>query len=324
MCILYSHYGNSLNILVPILNKLFIDMPKLNTLTKSKHKRINKNQTDFIKTITPHKNISPEIKKLDFDKTSNKKILDIPFQEINTDQILSLIDQAITTRSNLHIITADAASIVMTINNPSYKNVFLSEAFVIPDSAGVIWALNKKYNQHHEKISGIDLTHKLFEKGEKTAYRFFLLGAKPEIIHLAKKKILEKYPLCQIVGTHHGYFNSDESANVLQQIKEANPDILLVALGMPKQEFFIHKHKKDLNIPVSIGIGGSFDVLSGNIKRAPIWVQKYKLEWLWRFIQNPRKWYKVKLLPKFIILTLKEIYLTRRKLIKNENLHKNW
>jgi N-acetylglucosaminyldiphosphoundecaprenol N-acetyl-beta-D-mannosaminyltransferase len=111
-----------------------------------------------------------------------------------------------------------------------------------------------------------------------------------------------KYPGAHIVGTRDGFFTADDLPALLEEIRSARPDILCVALGIPKQEKFIAQHKAALGVPVLIGVGGTFDVLSGNLRRAPLWMQRLNLEWLWRLLQNPTKISKVKLLPRFVQL----------------------
>ena len=114
-----------------------------------------------------------------------------------------------------------------------------------------------------------------------------------------------KYPGCQIVAVRDGFFTADEEAGIIEQIREAAPDILCVALGIPKQEHFIDRNRAALNVPVMIGVGGTFDVISGTVKRAPLWMQKASLEWLYRLYKNPRKIGKVMTLPRFVWLTLR-------------------
>src|SRR5205085_1145978 len=109
----------------------------------------------------------------------------------------------------------------------------------------------------------------------------------------AANRMRKLYPGCEIAGFQHGYFKPDEEPAILDRIQAAKPDVLCVAFGIPKQEKWIARHKDSLSIPVSIGVGGTFDVLSGSVKRAPLWIQKLSLEWLYRFLKNPRKIGKV-------------------------------
>ncbi|MCW3099510.1 MAG: N-acetylmannosaminyltransferase, partial [Chthonomonadaceae bacterium] len=133
-----------------------------------------------------------------------------------------------------------------------------------------------------------------------TGYRLFFLGAGPGVAAQAADKMRAKYPGAQIVGTRDGFFKPDETDALVAEIREAQADAVFVAMGIPKQEKWIAAHRDRLGAAVLIGVGGTFDVLSGNVKRAPILFQKLRLEWLWRVLSNPRKISKVLLLPRFV------------------------
>jgi N-acetylglucosaminyldiphosphoundecaprenol N-acetyl-beta-D-mannosaminyltransferase len=132
----------------------------------------------------------------------------------------------------------------------------------------------------------------------------FFLGAAPGVAEEAAKRLRTRYPGAQIVGTHDGYFSPDQEPAVLEQIRQAKPDILFVAFGIPRQEKWISQHKQFLGTPILLGIGGSFDVHSGRVQRAPVWMQRHGLEWLHRLAANPKKITKVMTLPRFVLLTL--------------------
>jgi N-acetylglucosaminyldiphosphoundecaprenol N-acetyl-beta-D-mannosaminyltransferase len=137
-------------------------------------------------------------------------------------------------------------------------------------------------------------------------YRVYLLGAAPGVAELAAERLRLRYPGCNIVGARHGFFPEDSDDVVAREVAATKPDVLLVAMGMPAQERFITRTRGIIGAPVAIGVGGSFDVFSGKTKRAPRWVQRLRLEWLWRVILNPRKMSKVKSLPKFVLAVLRD------------------
>jgi N-acetylglucosaminyldiphosphoundecaprenol N-acetyl-beta-D-mannosaminyltransferase len=134
----------------------------------------------------------------------------------------------------------------------------------------------------------------------------FLLGSAPGVAQQAAERLRLKYPGCNIVGTRHGFFPVEDADIVAQEVAAEKPDILLVALGIPRQEKFIARTQATIGARVAMGVGGSFDVYSGAVKRAPLLVQRLKLEWLWRLMLNPKKWKKVARLPRFVWLVLKE------------------
>lgn len=122
----------------------------------------------------------------------------------------------------------------------------------------------------------------------------------------AANNIQNKFPGCNIIGTHHGYFDSKEEKQIIAELEQLKPDVLFVALGAPKQEYWIADHLPQLQIPVAMGIGGSMDVLSGNVKRAPKWMQKMSLEWLYRLLIQPTRFKRVLALPKFMLAVKKQ------------------
>ncbi|MDD3031707.1 MAG: WecB/TagA/CpsF family glycosyltransferase, partial [Atribacterota bacterium] len=191
---------------------------------------------------------------------------------------------------------------------------------VTPDGSGLLWATATLENPLIERITGIDLINRICQSSVEKGYRLFLLGAKEDIINKAVVNLEKKYPGINIVGFHHGYFKQEgytgnqyekNEKDIIREIKEKKPDFLLVGLGVPKQEIWISKYKDLLNVPVCIGIGGSFDVLSGKIPRAPLWMQNHGMEWIYRLIKEPKRIKRVIALPYFmwlIILGKIELY----------------
>ena len=132
-------------------------------------------------------------------------------------------------------------------------------------------------------------------------WKFFLFGSAPGIADKAKLKAEELYPGIKIVGTRNGYFTAADEPEIISQIKNSRADVLLAALGVPKQEKWLAKFRDELQIPVSIGVGGTFDVMAGVVKRAPLWMQRAKLEWLFRAMLQPSRAGRLVALPKFVL-----------------------
>ena len=150
------------------------------------------------------------------------------------------------------------------------------------------------------RIPGIDLMLKICEIAENKNYKVFLLGAKPEIISLAAANIKKKFPGLNIVGLYHGYFNEEDETKVIEKIQDAHPDILFVGLDIPRQEKWIYRNIKRLSAKVVMGVGGSFDVISGKLRRAPKWIRICGLEWFFRFLQEPWRIKRIINLPVFV------------------------
>jgi N-acetylglucosaminyldiphosphoundecaprenol N-acetyl-beta-D-mannosaminyltransferase len=143
---------------------------------------------------------------------------------------------------------------------------------------------------------------KIIELSGRKGYKIYLLGGEPGVAEEAAGVLVKDYPGINIVGTHHGYFDKDIEA--IQAIKDTKTDILFAGLGAGRQEKWLSKHLKDLNVALSMGIGGSLDVISGRKKRAPKWIQNLYIEWLYRLITEPQRWKRQLALPKFLYLTL--------------------
>jgi N-acetylglucosaminyldiphosphoundecaprenol N-acetyl-beta-D-mannosaminyltransferase len=152
----------------------------------------------------------------------------------------------------------------------------------------------------------VELVAQLARLSHERGYRLYFLGAAPGVAERAASTLRQRFPNAQIVGITHGYFSPEAEPTVLAHIRQARPDVLLVGMGMPRQEKWIARHKQTLGVPVSVGVGGSFDIYAGVVRRAPRWMQRYGLEWLWRLMQDPRKIAKVRNLPRFVWLVWRE------------------
>ena len=197
------------------------------------------------------------------------------------------------------VLTADSNAFVSAATDPIYQRIFAEASLVTPDSAGPVWALNRLGKPVPGRVSGVDLVEELCHLSEQTGARIFFLGAAPGVADAAATRLKERFPKMVVAGVRDGYFSGEADAKVAESIAENKPDILIVAMGMPRQEVFILDTAKIIRAKIGIGVGGSLDVHSGTVKRAPGFIQKIKMEWAWRFILNPRKIAKVKNLPVF-------------------------
>lgn len=227
-------------------------------------------------------------------------VLGFPVDRVDMDAALLRCKHFVESDRPNVIITADASGLVTACGDSEFAEIIRHADLVTPDSYGVVWAASKVGNPVPERVSGVDLMGRLCAVSREWGSRIFLLGAAPGIAELAATRIREQYPGCRIVGTRHGYFDSGMDATVAAEVAEAKPDILFVAMGIPRQEKFIWATKDTIQAKVAVGVGGSFDVFSGTVKRAPRIIQKLRLEWLWRTLANPKKIAKAKNLPIFV------------------------
>jgi len=196
--------------------------------------------------------------------------------------------------------------LVAAQEDAALRQVLLSAKLVTPDSAGVLWAAKRKGMPMRERVSGVDLLDALCARSADRGTRIFLLGAAPGVAEMAAERLRLRHPGCRIVGTRHGYFPPESDEVVAREVAQAKPDILFVAMGIPRQERFIASTASIVGARVAMGVGGSLDVFSGRTKRAPRLFQRLRLEWLWRLILNPRKYQKVMALPRFVWRVMRE------------------
>ena len=227
-------------------------------------------------------------------------ILGVRIDSLTMEQAVGKIEQYIADQAGVLIATANAEMIMRATKDHHLRNILNEAALVVPDGAGTVWAAHHLGYSMPERVAGYDLAQNLMRQAPAHKYRIFFFGSAPGIADKAKQKAEFLYPGIQIVGTRNGFFSTDDEAGIVQQIREAKPDILLAALGVPKQEKWLHKYQSALEVPVSIGVGGTFDVMAGVMKRAPLWMQKARLEWLFRGLLQPKRAGRLLALPHFV------------------------
>ena len=174
----------------------------------------------------------------------------------------------------------------------------------LPDGAGVVLGAKILKTPLKQKVAGIEFAQNLLPILEETGKRLFLLGSKPGVAELAAEKMLQKHPKLCVCGTMDGYFKDDGEA--VARINEARADVVFVCLGAPKQEYFMQKHAPELNVHLMIGLGGTLDGIAGTVKRAPRWMIRLQLEWLYRLIKQPSRLGRMMRLPKFVFAAIKK------------------
>lgn len=219
---------------------------------------------------------------------------------------LEMLQEFIDSGTPHHVVTADASAHVIAAGDPEYLAIVNRAPLVTPDGTGILWAARKLGTPLEERVSGVDLAEQLCAESAKRGYGVYFYGAAPGVAAGAAETMRGRYPGASIVGTVDGYQNSEEQqAALLCDIREKRPAVLLVAMGIPRQEKWIAAHIEELAVPVCMGVGGTFDVFSGRVKRAPVWMQRRGLEWLYRLVQDPKKYAKVATLPVFALRVLR-------------------
>lgn len=209
-------------------------------------------------------------------------------------------------RSPHQIITANPIMVMKALEDPAYMDVMQGAELLVPDGTGVVWAAGKTDTPVEERVAGFDLLHELMKVGEDYHWKVYLLGSTPEVIQATVQRLQMQYPGVQISGFRDGYFTSEQDAEVIAAIREASPDLLFVARAVDTQEPWIARYKKQLGVPLMMGVGGSFDVISGKSKRAPKLFQKLRAEWLYRLLREPTRYRRMLALPQFVVKVLRD------------------
>lgn len=227
--------------------------------------------------------------------------------DISVESVLSRVRDFVKDPASRQIITANPLMLLAAQSHPGLAHAFRSADLIVPDSVGILWAAARQ-GRRLTKVSGIDLLVRLCEEAAGSGWRVFFLGAAPGVAAAAAEVLSRRFPGLIVAGVEHGYFSAEphppmtslESA-VVARVAAARPDLLFVALDTPRQDAWIHANRKALGARVSLGVGGSFDVLSGRLRRAPRWMCDAGLEWLFRLAQEPRRWRRMTGLPRFVI-----------------------
>jgi N-acetylglucosaminyldiphosphoundecaprenol N-acetyl-beta-D-mannosaminyltransferase len=227
----------------------------------------------------------------------------VPVDCLSMDEVVGKIRTYLSEDKPRFLATADTSGVVIAQEDPGLMAAYHQASIVTPDSLGVTWALRRR-GIRQERVTGVDLVERLFFLSAETGARIFILGSGPGVADEAARKLCTRIPGAVVAGTRDGYFKPQEEETVIAEVARAKPDILFVSMGIPRQEKLILAHHAVIGAKVSVGVGGSFDVYSGRVKRAPSLVQKMKLEWLWRILSDPKKAKKAGTLPKFALMEL--------------------
>ncbi len=232
-------------------------------------------------------------------------VLGLPVQNVTMDEAVRDVSAYFEQRDSKVVVTPNAEILQSFTKDPAVRETLLQADYVIPDGIGVVMAAKRLGTPLKEKVAGVELGTHLLRVCAEQGKRVFFLGGKPGVADTARQNLLAQYPTLQIVGTRDGYFKADEVEGLIQQINQLDVDMLFVCLGAPKQETFMIQHKAALKVGVMLGLGGTLDVLAGNVKRAPKWMITCKLEWLYRLIKEPWRVKRMISLP-FFLLSVKK------------------
>jgi N-acetylglucosaminyldiphosphoundecaprenol N-acetyl-beta-D-mannosaminyltransferase len=240
-----------------------------------------------------------------------QKFLNIPMDALTMIETLEKVDSAITLNKQIHHTVVNAGKVVLMQTDKELEKSVVEADIINADGKAIVWAANLLGLKLPERVSGIDLMEQLVMRSFEKGYKCFFFGATEEVVTKLVNIYKMQYSEDMIAGYRNGYFKKEDEDKIALQIAESGANILFVAITSPKKEIFLNTYKNKLtNVNFIMGVGGSFDVIAGKVKRAPLWMQNSGLEWFYRVVQEPKRMWKRYLVgnTKFICLIIKEYF----------------
>jgi N-acetylglucosaminyldiphosphoundecaprenol N-acetyl-beta-D-mannosaminyltransferase len=197
--------------------------------------------------------------------------------------------RAVETRQGILHCSLNALKVVEARKDSVIRELLDQFNLITPDGMSVVWGLRLLGQGKAEQVAGVDIMAKLLAEGAARRWRFFLLGARPEIAARLPRCVEAAYPGVTVAGVQHGYYSNLEEPKVVDRIRESGTDVLFVGMPSPRKERFLLDYREKLRVPFAMGVGGGLDILAGETRRAPIWMRRTGLEWFYRVIQEPRR-----------------------------------
>lgn len=217
-------------------------------------------------------------------------------------------------RASHIVVTANASHLCMMRRDPGLRHACQAADLAVPDGMSVVWALKILGRPVAERIAGIDLMTRLLEAGSTQRLSVYFLGARPEVVQTLVERCQQRYPGLTIAGARDGYFTPADHEAIVEDIRARAPHLLFVGMPTPFKDEFCQRHRERLQVPLIVGVGGSFDVLAGVITRAPVAVQSMGMEWAWRLVMEPRKLWK-----RYLTTNTEFIWLVMRELVRGRS-----
>ena len=232
------------------------------------------------------------------------EVLNVPFDVLSMDEAVSKVISYMDSNGSRIICTPNPEMVIDARGDRELFNILRAADLVVPDGVGIVWALKRAGEASARRLAGYDLVQAVFSRIKGSDRSVYFFGGAPGVAADAARAMQKKYPGLKIAGIRNGYFGEKDELKIIAEIKKAKPELLLVGLGSPKQEKWIYANLRLTGAKAAIGVGGSFDVMSGRIKRAPFILQKLGLEWLYRFLKQPSRFKRILKLPYFVSLVL--------------------
>ncbi len=230
-------------------------------------------------------------------------VLGVPFDPVDLGAAVEVCARLVQDGRPHLVVTANPEAVMRAQADPEFAEVIRGADLVVADGIGVIWASRRLGQPLPGRVPGIELVEALCAHAARAGLRVFLLGGAEGVAERAAQNLVRRYPGLRIGGTHHGYFTED--APVVARVAESRSELLFVGMGMPRQEKWLSRHLSALGVRLAVGVGGSLDVLAGRVRRAPEVLRRLHLEWLYRLLQEPRRWRRQLALAHFVWAVLR-------------------
>jgi N-acetylglucosaminyldiphosphoundecaprenol N-acetyl-beta-D-mannosaminyltransferase len=235
------------------------------------------------------------------------KLLNYSFFQGSMKELLTKILSAVKTKENCFIITPNPEFLGFALTEDKMDKVLKKATILIPDGSSILLLIKLLKKVRLNRLTGIDTVNAILESGANL--KIYMLGSSEENIEIAAQNISNKFPNLNIAGYSSGYFDLNTSSTIIRDINTAKPDILIVGMGMPRQEYFVYDNLEKIDVPVKICVGGTFDVIAGKLSRSPVWMQNFGLEWAYRLLKEPYRISRIIKIPYYLY----KIYFMERK-----------
>lgn len=233
-------------------------------------------------------------------------VLGVSFDRVTLEEAYQKFKSLLKTGGFHYIVTPNPEIVMKAQKDSRYRNVLAGAALTLPDGIGIVIGTKFRKNKITQRVPGFEFTSEILRHAVSEGYRIFLIGGKPGVALDAKSNLEKAYPGIQVVGAEHGYFQKEEEPEMVKAILDSGANVILSAMGAPRQEYFLFDHKEEFQDAIGIGVGGTLDVLAGRVERAPEFYQKIGMEWLYRMVKEPVRLKRAGALPLFLLKAFTE------------------